>query len=292
VSDYYLERIQRGVDFVEANLDASIALAEVARAGGLSQWHFQRIFKSLTGETLKTYIRSRRMACALDRLLTTDLRILDIALLAGFETQESFTRAFKKAFDMAPSAYRKIGKRNVFLKKLRLDGPMLEHLQHNVSTEPTIVERPAMTLVGLRTTFYGPDSEKNNIGKRLPPLWDDFLARRHEITDGIQAVCYGVVRQERDDDDRLEYFAAVEAPADRPLPAAMEAVEIPAATYATFEHRGPATDIDRTVSYAYSTWLIQSGHRHSGAADLEIYDDRFHATDPSSVYVYALPVEV
>lgn len=50
---------------------------------------------------------------------------------------------------------------------------------------------------------YGPDSEKNNIGKRLPPLWDDFLARRHEIADGIQTICYGVVRQERDDDDRF-----------------------------------------------------------------------------------------
>ena len=97
----YLEQVQRAVDFIETRLDEDLSLSEVAKVAGISQWHFQRIFKALSNETLKTYIRSRRLASSLDRLLTSKLRILDIALLAGFESQEAFARAFKKAFGVA-----------------------------------------------------------------------------------------------------------------------------------------------------------------------------------------------
>ena len=99
----YLDEVQCGIDYIEANLDAEIELAEVARRAGISQWHFQRIFKALTNETLKTYIRSRRLANALDKLAGTKERVLEIALASGFETQESFTRAFKLAFGVTPA---------------------------------------------------------------------------------------------------------------------------------------------------------------------------------------------
>lgn len=290
MSNFYLERIQRGVDFAEAHLDDDVPLVEVARAAGLSQWHFQRIFKSLTGETLKAYIRSRRMARSLERLLTSDLRILDVALLAGFDTQESFARAFKKAFGMTPIEYRNLRNRNLFPRKLKLDEEMLRHIHQHVSLEPEIYRQPAMTLVGRRTLFYGSDSEKNNIGEKLPPLWAAFLERRSDIENARQAICYGVVRQERDDGDQLEYFAAVEVSAIGRVPPGMEVVHIPGSSYAKFEHRGFVHAIDRTVSYAYSTWLVGSGRRHTYGADLEIYDSRYHPTDESSVFCYAIPI--
>ena len=117
----YLDEVQRGIDYIEANLDAEIELAEVARRAGISQWHFQRIFKALTNETLKTYIRSRRLANALDKLANTRERILEIALASGFETQESFTRAFKLAFGVTPASYRRFGSRFQFLRKVQFD---------------------------------------------------------------------------------------------------------------------------------------------------------------------------
>lgn len=103
---YYLERIQCGVDYIAAHLDEDVPLARVAREAGVSQWHFQRIFKALTGDTVKAYIRDGRLALALDRLLTTKLRVLDIALLAGFESQEAFARAFKQAPQISRSTER------------------------------------------------------------------------------------------------------------------------------------------------------------------------------------------
>lgn len=178
---YYLERIQHGVDYIEARLDEDLELHRIAKEAGLSQWHFQRIFKSLTGETLKTYVRSRRFAKSLELLLSTKLRVLDIAVRSGFESQEAFARAFKKAFGMTPQQYRKLGNKHLVVKKPQFNADYLRHIHHNVSLEPELYSQPQMTLVGLRTQFFGVDSEKNNIGARLPPLWAAFSAPRRKL---------------------------------------------------------------------------------------------------------------
>ena len=288
---YYLERIQRGVDYVESRLGEDVELSSVARAAGISQWHFQRIFKALTGETLKAYLRSRRLAGSLDRLLTTKLRILDIALIAGFESQEAFARAFKKAFGITPQQYRVAANRGLFLKKPQFDLEYLRHIHENVSLTPELYLQRRMTLVGMRTLFFSVDSDKNNIGDRLPPLWQAFLPRLGEIEHTVAGRCYGVVRQEGPDSERLEYHAAIEVTQVDALPKGMVSVEIPEATYAKFAHRGMAEKIDHTVSYAYSTWLAQSGQRHTYGADLEIYGDEYHPTSRDSVLYYAIPTE-
>lgn len=287
---YYLERVQRGVDFVESKLDDDVALAAVARAAGISQWHFQRLFKALTGETLKTYIRSRRLAASMERLLSTDLRVLDIALLAGFESQEAFARAFKQAFGLSPQKYRAMRDKSLFLKKPRFDEQYLQQITHNDALTPEIYEQPPLQMVGLRTLFYSVDSEKNNIGEQLPSLWAAFISRLAEIPNRVAGTCYGVVRQERADSDRLEYHAAIAVTELAALPEGMVSVQLPAGTYARFEHRGAAPRIDHTVSYAYGTWLAQSGYRHTYAPDLEIYGATYHPTSDDSVFHYAIPI--
>lgn len=287
---YYLERIQQGVDYIEARLDEDISLAAVARAAGISQWHFQRIFKALTGETLKTYIRARRLAGALDRLLTTRLRVLDIALLAGFDSQEAFARAFKKAFGMTPQEYRNLGRKSLFLKKVQFDEQYLSHIHESISLAPEIVTLPARMLVGIRTHFFGTDSEKNNVGEQLPPLWQAFLSRLDEIDTRVAALAYGVVRADLEDGERLEYHAAVEVGDHARVPAGMVSLELPATTYAKFAHRGPVKNVDHTVNYVYSTWLAQSEYQHTCGADLEMYGAEYHPTSAESVIYYAIPI--
>jgi AraC-like DNA-binding protein/predicted transcriptional regulator YdeE len=287
---YYLERIEQGVDYIETRLDQDLALADVAKAAGVSQWHFQRLFKALTGETLKTYIRSRRLAASLERLLDTNLRVLDIALLAGFESQEAFARAFKQAFGLTPQKYRALRDKSLFLKKPRFDDEYLQQLHRNVSLTPQIDEQAPLLLVGLRTVFYSVDSDKNNIGSELPPLWAAFLARLAEIANTVPGVCYGVVRQEQADSERLEYHAAIAVTHLTVPPEGMVSLTVPGGTYARFEHRGYAPLIDHTVSYAYASWLPRSGRRHTYAPDLEIYGAGYHPTSPDSVFHYAIPI--
>jgi len=287
----YLKQVQIGIDYIEANLDFEITLAQVSQDAGLSLWHFQRIFKALTNETLKTYIRSRRLANSLDKLLTTKLKIIDIAVSAGYESQESFTRAFKAAFELTPNEYRKMGNKNLFLKKIEFDSEYLLHINRNISLKPEMVSQKSMQLVGLCTRFYGVDSEKNNISNKLPDLWASFLPRIDEIKNTIRGICYGAIKQVRENTDELEYYAVIEVSEINTLPQKMVSIEIPVSKYATFTHRGEVKFLDNTVNYIYSSWLLCSGLRHTSGMDLEIYGSQYDPISDSSVMHYAIPVE-
>lgn len=287
----YLACVRRGIDHVERHLESDIALAEVGRAAGLSQWHFQRIFKALTNETLKTYIRSRRLACALPALRDPDARIIEIALAAGFESQESFTRAFRKVYRMTPGQYRQIGSRSLFPVKPQFDAAYLQHLHEGLSLVPRLQHWPAQRVIGLRTRFFGVDSDKNNLARKLPPLWEALVARLGEISNrepGTEKLAYGLLRPVDDVSDQLEYVACVPVTDDAAIPHRMVALNLPAAHRACFTHRGPVSALDHTVNYAYASWLLSSGHQHSGAFDVEVYGEQYHPTDAGSVIHYAL----
>ncbi len=286
----YLKKVQTGIDYIESNLDHDITSSQIAKEAGLSQWHFQRIFKALTNETLKTYIRSRRLANSLDKLLTTNFRIIDIAVSAGYESQESFTRAFKASFNLTPNEYRKLGDKSLFIKKLDFDSEYLQHINQNISLEPEIIIQKPMCLVGLKTCFYSIDSEKNNIGEKLPALWSTFLERMWEIENRVSGPCYGVVQQIKNNTDQLQYFAATEVDKIELLPNNMASINIPLSSYAKFTHKGAVKNIDNTVNYIYSSWLLRSGKRHTSGPDLEVYDYEYDPESELSVMYYCIPI--
>lgn len=287
----YLDQIQRGVDYIEAHLALPIAINAVAQEAGMSQWHFQRMFRGLTGDTVKDYIRSRRLGLACEVLLSTKKRIIDIALEADFESQESFTRAFKTAFDITPAQYRKAGKRHPSPRKIKFDREYLDHINVGMNTVPEICVQEKMVFVGLKTNFFGTDSEKNNIGQKLPPLWQQFLSRLAEIKHTVGGTCYGIVRQVDTCSDELEYFCAIEVTAISDIPDGMLVFENPACTFAKFTHRGEVTLIDNTVNYIYSTWLSRSGRRRKNGADLEFYGHDYNPSSSESIIHYAIPIE-
>ena len=286
-----VSQVQKGIDYIEDNLDFDISLKQVAVAACMSQWHFQRIFKALTNETLKTYIRSRRLANSLHKLLTSNERIIEIALAAGYESQESFTRAFKKYFAMTPNEYRKLGDKSLFIRKAQFNRRYLKHLNKNVSLEPKIVIKKAMKFVGMKTNFFSSASEKNNIAETLPPLWNSFLPRLNEIHFRIPNMCYGIVQQTAEKTDLLEYFAVVEVSQINDIPKGMVSIELPETQYAKFTHQGLVKDIDNTVNYIYSSWLLNSEYSHTYAADLEFYGEKFDQFSSQSEMHYAIPIK-
>ena len=287
----YLDRVQKGIDFIEANLDAKIKLKHVAQVACISQWHFQRIFKALTNETLKNYIRSRRLSNAMDKLLNTQERIVDIALISGFESQESFTRAFTKHYGLTPNDCRKMTDKNRFLKKIQFNQNYLKHINQNLSLEPQIYQQKPMQLVGMKTLFYSSDSEKNNIADKLPVLWQEFLPQLAKIPHRIPNVCYGIIQQTQEKTDLLEYFAVAEVSKTASIPQGMVGFTLPESRYAKFTHKGVVNTLDNTVNYIYSSWLLQSKYQHNYQADIEIYGEKYHPTAQSSEMHYAIPIK-
>lgn len=99
--------IRKSIKYIEDNLDKKIELDELAEKVFLSKYHFHRIFHAGTGEPVAEYIRRRRLTEAARELLSTDNKIIDIALKYQFGSQEAFTKAFKKIYGMPPREFRK-----------------------------------------------------------------------------------------------------------------------------------------------------------------------------------------
>lgn len=100
--------IKQTIMYIEEHLHESLTLEDIARQSNFSKFHFHRIFQSSAGMTITEYIRMRRLANASAALLYSNERILDIALYYQFESQESFTRAFKKIYKLPPGQYRRL----------------------------------------------------------------------------------------------------------------------------------------------------------------------------------------
>ncbi|VFS03289.1 AraC family transcriptional regulator [Enterobacter cancerogenus] len=93
--------------WLEGHLDQPLSLDNVAAKAGYSKWHLQRMFKDVTGHAIGAYIRARRLSKSAVALRLTARPILDIALQYRFDSQQTFTRAFKKQFSLTPALYRR-----------------------------------------------------------------------------------------------------------------------------------------------------------------------------------------
>ena len=98
--------IQKTVSWLETKIEDSINNEEIVQFTGYSFYHFHRLFQAHVGMSLHEYVRQRRITNAANKLIYTDTRILDIAFSYQFESQESFTRAFRKVYGLPPGKYR------------------------------------------------------------------------------------------------------------------------------------------------------------------------------------------
>lgn len=114
----YSQSVQKIISYVEENLCENIALDKITSVAGYSKYHLTRIFKQETGSTISEHIQSRRLAKAAKLLLYTEMNILDIAFMYQFESQEAFTRAFKKEYNLPPGRYRKAMSNLIYFKEV------------------------------------------------------------------------------------------------------------------------------------------------------------------------------
>ncbi len=102
----YERRLQRVLKFIRQDLNQELDLAQLAKIAHLSPYHFHRIFRGMTGESIANHVKRLRLERAASDLLYVQKPVTDAAFDAGFETPESFSRAFKASFGIAPSRYR------------------------------------------------------------------------------------------------------------------------------------------------------------------------------------------
>ena len=141
----YQARVHRVMDHVRRNLQADLSLAALAKVAAFSPYHFHRIFKSVTGETVAAYTRRVRLERAVFLMRgAPDRELSSIALEVGFRTPSEFSRVFRGAFGLAPSAW---DRRSRLDPAEDLVGDGLEVPEH---MDARVVRRPACRLIYLR----------------------------------------------------------------------------------------------------------------------------------------------
>lgn len=102
----YLRRVQRVQSYIEKHLSDRLIPLELSKLANLSPHHFHRIFRGITGESILEYVRRLKLERSARRLRTTEQKVIEIALDAGYDSHEGFTRAFRQYFGVSPSEFR------------------------------------------------------------------------------------------------------------------------------------------------------------------------------------------
>lgn len=146
----WITGIQNAIDYVEAHIDEPIDYESAARCAYSSSFHFQRVFGILCGMTLGEYIRKRRLTLAGKELLGGKTKVIDVALKYGYESPESFTRAFLKFHGVNPSQV-KIGCSLKSFSRISVKS----QLTGGDEVHYKIEKRPELILTGYKKRFSG-----------------------------------------------------------------------------------------------------------------------------------------
>ncbi|MDF9841793.1 MULTISPECIES: AraC family transcriptional regulator [unclassified Paenibacillus] len=263
----WLIRMKEAMDYMESKMTEPLRIEDVAGIAHVSPFHFQRMFSMLTGFTVADYIRKRRLTLAAQELASSKIRVLDVALKYGYDSPESFAKAFRKAHGLTPSAAREPG---VQLKAF----PRLSFhlsLKGDQEMEYKIVDKPAFNVIGKSIQVTCKDGENF---RRIPEFWNECNE------DGTSDELIGLASEEAwlgicmsmdMEKDLLSYWVGVQAD-EATDPHGYEKGAVPAASWAVFTSKGPLPHTLQTVwQRIYQEWFPGTGYQHAGGPEIELY---------------------
>ena len=217
----WAEGIAEALDYIEENLTEELEIGEVAAKTYVSAFHFQRIFSALCGVTVGEYIRCRRLTLAAQELSAEkSARIIDLAVKYGYDSADSFARAFTKFHGVSPSAAKEKGARLRSFAPLRIKLT----LEGGTMTEYRIVEKAEFTVMGRSRSFSADTSYQE-----IPKFWEE-----HMTSGESRKVCgmFGVCID--GDGKNFDYLIADVYNPMKEVPEGYVTRAIPAGTWAVF----------------------------------------------------------
>lgn len=267
----YQERILRVLLHIQRNLDRPLGLEELASVACFSPFHFHRIFRGIAGESVMEHVRRLRLEQAAQKLRFSDSPVIDVALDAGYESHEAFTRAFSARFGIPPFSYRK-------------------------KRRPSLVE----CVSGVRLEEFGPKRVifLRHVGpyNQVGPAWQKLMSwagMRGLI--GAAPVLLGIVYDtpEVTAETKLRYDAALVVESGVEPEGEIGVQEIAGRQYAVITHTGPYDGIHETYDRMCGGWLPSSGRELASVPAFERYLNSPYDTAPehlrTDIYLPLLP---
>jgi AraC family transcriptional regulator len=285
--------IQGLVNKIEENLAEEINMLNLAQSFDLSPWHFQRLFKSLVGDTLGGYVRGRRLTKAAELLLSSDSGIIDIALSVGFNSHEAFSRSFKSYFNLAPKNFRKEHPKILLNEKPLLTEELFKHLSTEITREPIIKMRESQTIIGYGTNIPSPFFSNESYCHLLESSWMNLLGKQSELKNIIPETYFGlsISKSGNFTEETVDYIAAVPVTKPGEVPEGMSSYTFPEQMVAMFEVATVQADtVDKTIEYIYGYWLPNSPYLRGQGDDYEFFEEVTEFTDPNLKSKYVIPI--
>lgn len=271
----WITGIQNAINYIEDHLDSQIDYDQAARESFSSSFHFQRVFSILCGYTLGEYIRNRRLTLAGAELAAGKGKVIDVAAKYGYESPDSFAKAFQKFHGITPSQARGGGAVLKSFSRLRVKVSMEGGTVMNYRIE----EKEAMVLTGYKRRFSGDPSDKE--------MQDHNFACENRL---YQYLLQGMSRDHVNsyqvltnfDSDGYDFYFAHQLPKwaledfDEDLGEMarnFENLQIPAGLYMVCETercKYPTNLIDPLRKQAVSEWLPTSGYELRAAPEIAV----------------------
>ena len=267
----WITGISKAIDYIEEHITEPTDYARAAKEACSSSFNFQRVFALLCGYTLGDYVRMRRLTLAGEELLSTDAKVIDVALKYGYDSPESFSRAFTRFHGVSPSAVRKGAAIRSFsricVKLILTGGSIMEY---------RIEKKQAAKIICRRREFTKPGDDYTN--REIPEFWNEcgrdgsiqklcgYIKDSAQFK-GLLGVCFSTEMT----DSGFPYGIGAEYDGESD-PQDFEIVEIPAYTYAVFTVRGRMPDAFRgTYRKICTEFFPQSGYEYGNGVEMEVY---------------------
>lgn len=267
----WITGISKAIDYIEEHITEPTDYARAAKEACSSPFNFQRVFALLCGYTLGDYVRMRRLTLAGEELLSTDAKVIDVALKYGYDSPESFSRAFTRFRGVSPSAVRKGAAIRSFsricVKLILTGGSIMEY---------RIEKKQAAKIICRRREFTKPGDDYTN--REIPEFWNEcgrdgsiqklcgYIKDSAQFK-GLLGVCFSTEMT----DSGFPYGIGAEYDGESD-PQDFEIVEIPAYTYAVFTVRGKMPDAFReTYRKICTEFFPQSGYEYGNGVEIEAY---------------------
>ena len=281
----YDTRVNRVIDHIRRHLAEELSLAELARVAAFSPFHFDRVFKAVTGETLFGFIQRLRIERAAAALVNRPhQKILAIALDHGFGSAATFARAFRARFGMTATRWRAGGAQRWSARRRRARNPGKQirkprkaaaggrgdtpgRRRQEGAMAVHVRDLPSYHVACMR--YVGPYGAHG-----IPELWArlrKWLAAHPSTSE--PRLTLGVAHDDPSitAPEQCRYDACVVVPGDFRPDALVDIVDIPAGRCAVAEFVGTAHEIQGAWDRVFGAWLPRSGYQPDDRPCFELY---------------------
>ena len=252
----WTESLKRSVIFMEEHLMEDINTEDVANAVHISPFYFQKGFKIMTDYTVSEYIRNRRLYLAGLEVIAGKEKVIDLAFKYGYDTPESFSRAFSRFHGVTPSQLQNDHTKIVPFLPLKI----VISIQGGNKMDYTVEEMGALKLIG-----FGKDFRYDNSYEMIPKFWDKYCdtycqgknsnPEKQAAVERCHIGEFGICIDSKGGKDGFHYMIAGRYD-EGEIPEGMEVTEIPMLTWAKFRCVGPMPHALQAVNTkVFKEWL-------------------------------------